>query len=418
MSSDQSLLIFALLSFLSFAIEALFAAGVGALGRITRAEAGEAFADSEGAGADRVLGIVARRNASLLALSWLRIFFTALGSMFIMMALFAAFDDWWTIVGSFVAAFLVIQIFFGIFSPAKIGQQKPVAVLRLIALPVGVISRIIYRQIQDTEDTEESEQLREDQLAVMVERVADSQVLDENDRELLQSVFDLNHTLAREVMVPRTDMVTIQEGESLPKVMSLFNRSGFSRVPVIGEEIDDVVGVVYLKDALRRFLRGDAADVKIRDIMREPVFVPETKVVDELMREMQANQVHIALVVDEYGGIAGIVTIEDIVEELVGEIDDEHDRTAPEIVEIEEGTYRVPARLPMSDLGDLFGIKLEDDDVDTVGGLFAKLIGRVPIAGATTSVAGIVMEADRFGGRRKRMLSVIARRDESEMDNE
>ena len=251
----------------------------------------------------------------------------------------------------------------------------------------------------------------------MVERVSDSTVLDESDRELLQSVFDFNHTLVREVMVPRTDMVSIGIDAPLDKAMSLFTRSGFSRVPAVGESADDLHGVVYLKDVLRRWLRGNTESLTVADLMREPVFVPETKVVDDLMREMQANQVHIALVVDEYGGIAGLVTIEDLVEELVGEISDEHDRSAPEVDVVEEGVYRVPARLPIADLGELFGVKLDDDDVDTVGGLFAKLIGRVPIAGSRASIGGISLTADRFQGRRRRLWTVLARReDEGESD--
>lgn len=253
----------------------------------------------------------------------------------------------------------------------------------------------------------------------MVERVSQSVVLDENDRELLQSVFDLNHTLVREVMVPRTDMVTIGGDASLDKAMSLFTRSGFSRVPVVGETTDDLLGVVYLKDVLSRtHLRADAGGLTVDDLMRDPVFVPETKVVDDLMRDMQADQVHIALVVDEYGGIAGLVTIEDIVEELVGEISDEHDRAVPEVDVLADGVFRVPARLPIGELGDLFGVKLDDDDVDTVGGLFAKLIGRVPIAGSTACVGGIHLSAERFQGRRRRLATIVARRAHEEGEDD
>jgi integral membrane transporter with CBS domain len=152
--------------------------------------------------------------------------------------------------------------------------------------------------------------------------------------------------------------------------------------------------------------------------MRDPVFVPETKVVDDLMRDMQADQVHIALVVDEYGGIAGLVTIEDIVEELVGEISDEHDRAVPEVDVLADGVFRVPARLPIGELGDLFGVKLDDDDVDTVGGLFAKLIGRVPIAGSTACVGGIHLSAERFQGRRRRLATIVARRAHEEGEDD
>lgn len=267
------------------------------------------------------------------------------------------------------------------------------------------------------DDDEEFEQLHEDQLIVMVERVSDSMVLDEPNRGLLQSVFDFNHTLVREVMVPHMDMVSIGTDTPLDKAMSLFARSGFSRVPVVGESADDLHRVVYPKGVLRRWLRGNTESLTVADLMREPVFVPETKVVDDLIREIQANRVHIAPVVDEHGGIAGLVTIEDLVEEPVGEISDEHDRSAPEVDVVEEGVHRVPARLPIADLGELFGVKLDDSDVDTVGGLFARLISRVPIAGSRASIGGISLAADRFQGRRRRLWTVLARREyEGESD--
>ncbi|WP_418982418.1 hemolysin family protein, partial [Actinotignum sanguinis] len=266
---------------------------------------------------------------------------------------------------------------------------------------------------------EEAEQRQEDQLAVMVERVAESEALDDAERDILQSLFDMGNTLVREVMVPRTDMIAVEADETLDRAISLFTRSGFSRVPVYRESIDDVIGVLYLKDVIRRVHRRHQHDeLRVADLVREPVFVPETKIIDTLMREMQADQVHIALVVDEYGGIAGLVTIEDLVEELVGEISDEHDRALPAVEELEAGSFRIPARMPIDDLGDLFGIELEDDDVDTAGGFFAKSIGRVPIRGAETTVAGIHMVADRFEGRRRRLSTIIVAREETDDEGE
>lgn len=395
---------FMALALLCHGIGALFSAGLTGLGRITRAETADAPKASK-----RILSIVSRRQAAIAGLISLRIFFVSLASAFAVLALAAAFDKWWQILGGYLVFTALVSLVLRIVSPTSIGMRRPVETLGLISLPAVAATLAASSVVREGDDDgEETGQLHEDQLAVMVERVSDSTVLDESDRELLQSVFDLNHTLAREVMVPRTDMVSIRVDSSLEQAMSLFTRSGFSRVPVIGESADDLHGVVYLKDVLRRYLRGNTESLTVGDLMREPVFVPETKVIDDLMREMQANQVHIALVVDEYGGIAGLVTIEDIVEELVGEISDEHDRTAPEVDVVEEGVYRVPARLPIADLGELFGVKLEDDDVDTVGGLFAKLIGRVPIAGSHASIEGISLTADRFQGRRRRLWTVLA----------
>ena len=411
--SNVPLAALAALAFACYGIGALFSAGLTALGRITRAEAADAPKASK-----RMLSIVSRRQAAIAGLISLRIFFTSLAAVLAVLALASVLDEWWEAVGGYLALTAAASLMLRLVSPASIGARRPVETLALISLPAALATSVASSVVREGEaDDEEFEQLHEDQLAVMVERVSDSTVLDESDRELLQSVFDFNHTLVREVMVPRTDMVSIGIDAPLDKAMSLFTRSGFSRVPVVGESADDLHGVVYLKDVLRRWLRGNTESLTVADLMREPVFVPETKVVDDLMREMQANQVHIALVVDEYGGIAGLVTIEDLVEELVGEISDEHDRSAPEVDVVEEGVYRVPARLPIADLGELFGVKLDDDDVDTVGGLFAKLIGRVPIAGSRASIGGISLTADRFQGRRRRLWTVLARReDEGESD--
>jgi CBS domain containing-hemolysin-like protein len=212
-------------------------------------------------------------------------------------------------------------------------------------------------------------------------------------------------------MVPRTDMVTIDADEPLGRAITLFTRSGYSRVPVIGESTDDLRGVLYLKDVMRRVhRRSDTAGLTVADVMREATFVPETKLVDDLMREMQADSVHIAMVVDEYGGIAGLVTIEDLLEELVGEMVDEHDRAEPEVEEIGNGTVRVPARLPIDELGDLFGLEIDDDDVDSAGGLLAKALGKVPLPGAAVDVLGIHLVAERAEGRRRRVSTLLASR--------
>ena len=218
-------------------------------------------------------------------------------------------------------------------------------------------------------------------------------------------------------MVPRTDMITIQSGTALRKALSLFLRSGFSRVPVIAGDVDDIVGVVYFKDVVRATWDKPAAlELPVDDLMREPEFVPESLAVDNLLRRMQDDVFHIAIVIDEYGGVAGLVTIEDALEEIVGELTDEHDRAEPEPEQLANGGYRVPARMAIDELGELFELELEDDDVETVAGLLAKALGRVPIPGATASAYGLVLEADRFEGRRRRLSSVIVRKAEDEDD--
>jgi CBS domain containing-hemolysin-like protein len=226
-------------------------------------------------------------------------------------------------------------------------------------------------------------------------------------------VFELGDTIAREVMVPRTDVVWIESGKTVPQALALALRSGFSRIPVAGENVDDIVGVVYLKDLAGRAQDPERARAtKVEDVMRKAAYIPESKPVDELLREMQAMRTHLAIVIDEYGGTAGIVTIEDILEEIVGEIADEYDEAERAPIErLDDGAARVMARLAVEDLADLFDIEVPDrDDVETVGGLLAEALGRVPIEGSTAVVHGLELTAESLGGRRNRVDTILVRK--------
>ena len=213
-------------------------------------------------------------------------------------------------------------------------------------------------------------------------------MIESGERRMIHSVFDLGDTIVREVMVPRTDMVFIEEYKTLRQAVSLALRSGFSRIPVIRDGLDDVVGVLYLKDVIKRVYDTPDAQTteRVGSMMRKPVWCPDSKPVDELLQEMQAKRVHLVIVVDEFGGTAGMATIEDILEEIVGEITDEYDEENTDITPLGEGRYRVSSRLPVDELGDLFGLKLDDEDVETVGGLMAKQLNKVPIAGSVVDV--------------------------------
>ena len=250
----------------------------------------------------------------------------------------------------------------------------------------------------------------EAELRDLVELAEQRGVVERRERDMIESVFELGDTLVREVMVPRTDVVTIERGKTVKQALNLLLRSGFSRVPVVGENADDVLGVVYLKDLVRKDRSEGGASVKVEDVMREPVFVPDSKPVDELLREMQAQLGHIAVVVDEYGGNAGLVTMEDVLEEIVGEIQDEFDREAPPVEDVDAHTRRVTARLPVDDLEELYQVQLPHEDVETVGGLLASALGRVPIPGATATVNGLVLVAESAKGRRNRIGTVLVRR--------
>jgi CBS domain containing-hemolysin-like protein len=228
---------------------------------------------------------------------------------------------------------------------------------------------------------------------------------------MIHSVFELGDTIAREVMVPRTDVVWIERGKTVRQALALALRSGFSRIPVIGENVDDMVGVVYLKDLAGRAQDPNGRATKVEEVMRPALFVPESKPVDELLREMQTRRTHIAIVIDEYGGTAGLVTIEDILEEIVGEITDEYDVELPPIEWLDEETARVTARMSVEDLGELFDVELPNGDVETVGGLLARELGRVPIPGAAALVAGLRLTAESAGGRRNRIDTVLVHHD-------
>ena len=250
------------------------------------------------------------------------------------------------------------------------------------------------------------------ELRELVDLAEQRGVVEHGEREMIHSVFALGDTIAREVMVPRTEMVWIEAGKTLQQALLLFLRSGFSRIPVIGESVDDVLGVLYLKDVIRRTQSGDPAATAeaVADVMRTATFVPESKAVDDLLSEMQAARTHLVIVVDEYGGTAGLVTIEDILEEIVGEITDEYDVERPPVEHLEDGSVRVTARLPIEDLGELFGVELPSDEVETVGGLLAQTLGRVPIPGASADIGGLHLIAEGTTGRRNRIDSVLVRR--------
>jgi CBS domain containing-hemolysin-like protein len=253
----------------------------------------------------------------------------------------------------------------------------------------------------------------EEQLLSMVDEATEADVLEEDDRELIHSIFEFNDTVVREVMVPRTDMITIEPDTTLPEAMDLFLRRGISRAPVVGDDVDEVSGVLYLRD-VARVLHERRPGFETRtaaQLARPAQFVPESQNADALLRHMQLESNHLAMVVDEYGGIAGLVTMEDVIEELVGDISDEYDREVGDSEEIAPGRFRVNARMPVDELGDLFDLELDDDDVDSVGGLLAKALGRLPVKGSVATVSGLVLTAERAEGRRGRVVTVLVERD-------
>ena len=258
-------------------------------------------------------------------------------------------------------------------------------------------------------------------LRKLVDQAGERSIIADSQREMIQSVLDLGETLVRELMVPRTDIVWIEGNRTLRQGLSLALRSGFTRIPVIAENLDDVIGIAYVKDLARRVHEHHESEQSetVAEHLRSATFVPENKTAADLLKEMQRDQIHMAVVKDEYGGTAGVITIEDILEEIVGEIADEYDDEAQEVEWITTAQARVSARLNIDDFADAFKIELEDtarEDVDSVGGLLAKALGRVPIPGSEITIAGWNLVAERPVGRRHRIATVLATKAQPTLD--
>ncbi|QZN84617.1 hemolysin family protein [Cellulomonas sp. C5510] len=395
---------------------AVLSAGEAAVLRIGRSAVADLLAARHPA-AERVRRLAEDRVAVAGSAGVVRLLCEMLAAVCLTLAI-AASDLQWSlelVIAVLACAFLTVVL--ARISPRSLGHRHPSQVLAFTSRLLVAVRAVAGPLVRVAPSA--GADLDEDGLREMVERVGDSPAIDTDERAMVRSVLGLGDTLTREVMVPRTDMVTTGEATPLRKVLSLLLRSGYSRVPVVGEQVDDLRGVLYLKDLVRR-LQDDpaAAEAPAVSLVRPAVFVPESKPVDELLRELQAGASHLAMVVDEYGGIAGLVTIEDALEEIVGELTDEHDPSAPQVEDLGGGAYLVPARMAKDDLGELFGLEVEDDDVDTAGGLLAKALGKVPIPGSAGEIHGLRLVAQGTEGRRKRVARVLVSRAPEPQDDD
>ncbi len=363
------------------------------------------------------------------ALNFLRVVSETTAAVLVTLVFAEVFEDWWWVL---LASALVMTgtsfVLVGS-SPRSVGRAHAKGII-VFAAPIVRAIRVVLGPISDglvalgnrvTPGRPKSATFSsEEQLLSMVDEATELEVLEEDDRELIHSIFEWGDTVVREVMVPRTDMITIDDDTSVSAALGLFFRTGVSRIPVIGKDADEVLGILYLRDVARLSHEQplDIAAVTVQELARPALFVPESKKADDTLRQMQVDSNHLAMVVDEYGGIAGLVTLEDLIEELVGDISDEYDRENPDVVELSEGVYRVSARLPTDELGDLFGLELEDEDVDSVGGLLTKQLGRLPVPGSSVTVSGLVLVAERTEGRRKRLSTVVVERDQALIEAE
>lgn len=367
----------------------------------------------------RVQNLVASRNATQASASFLRVVLTAFFGVLVALIAVLFVPEWWeAVLIGFVAAIIFGVIALMARPRFKATVDLPIDVMVRHSRLMSIVTRIFpfaairslrksFREEGDGSlaDDEQIEKIQQEESKAMVDRMVETTDVDPQVAEMLRNVVSLSDTLTREIMVPRTDMVCLPADTPLADALKLFSRSGFSRIPVIGDSIDDLRGMAYLKDVVQLLAFGTANDDKtIGSIAREPLLVPESKPVDDLFHQMQQQRQHVAVVFDEYGGIAGIVTIEDAIEQIVGELEDEHDRTQhQEPRQVDEHVWEMPARTPINDLEEIFEIDIDEDDVDTVYGLLTKILGHVPIVGESGRTHGLLLTAIDQAGRRKKV---------------
>jgi len=375
-------------------------------------------------GAVRLARVVTERPKYINLVVLLRIACEATASVLMVAYLNDRFGLRWALFGAAVimtvASFVVIGV-----GPRTLGRQRaylialasaiPLQVISVLLTPISRLLILLGNALTPGRGFRNGPFASEIELREVVDLAQQRGVVADDERRMIQSVFELGDTPAREVMVPRTEMVWIESDKTAAQATSLAIRSGHSRMPVIGEDVDDVLGVVYLKDLVRRtyYSAVAARDITVAEVMRPAVFIPDSKPLDDLLNEMQRDRVHMALLVDEYGVTAGLVTIEDILEEIVGEIADEYDtdEVAP-VEDLGDKMFRVSARLPIEDVGELYDIEFDEDlDVDTVGGLVALKLGRVPLPGSEVMSHGLRLraEGERDPRGRVRISTVLVR---------
>ena len=400
-------------------LSGIMAAAEAALSSFSKARA-ERLVEDGRPGALRVQRIVEDPPRYLNTALFVRTVCEISAIVLVALVVFGIFDATWERVLITAGSMIVISYVFWGVAPRTLGQQHhdrvacalagPLVLLTTVLGPFPRLLILVGNALTPGKGFEEGPFATEAELRELVDLAEKSEVIQSGERQMIHSVFDLGDTIVREVMVPRTDMVFVEEYKTLRQAVSLALRSGFSRIPVIRDGLDDVVGVLYLKDVIKRVYDSPDAQTseRVGSMMRKPVWCPDSKPVDELLREMQLKRVHIVIVIDEFGGTAGMASIEDILEEIVGEITDEYDEENSDVTRLGEGRYRVSSRLPLDELGELFGMKLEDEDVETVGGVMGKVLNKVPIAGSVVHYAGLELVAERGIGRRNKIGTVIA----------
>ncbi|GAA1848596.1 hemolysin family protein [Pseudonocardia ailaonensis] len=409
----------------------LFAAADAAFTTVSRARV-DALVRAGRAGSRALSRVVDDRARYVNLVILLRLTCETVATVLLTLALATWIHPAW--LGILVAAVIMVVVSYVLIGigPRTLGRQHPYALGMAIAAPVRAVATLlgpitsllilVGNAITPGRGFREGPFTSEVELRELVDMASTRGVVEEGERKMIHSVFELGDTIVRDVMQPRPDVVWAERDTPVEKVVRLALKSGYSRIPVLGEDIDDIIGIAYLKDLVRAGY--ERPEAPLHEVVRPPDFVPDSKRIDELLSDMQRTHNHMAIVVDEYGGTAGLVSIEDILEEIVGDISDEYDlNEVPEVQRLDGGTLRLAARLPVEDLEELFageftGTEREDQlrealeqaDVDTVGGLLAQRLGKVPLPGAEAELEGLLHlrgEGGKDARGRVRITSVL-----------
>lgn len=381
----------------------------------------------------RVQKMIADRSGTASACAFFRIVCNILSGVFVAaIAVEFSAPNWVVLIAGlfFTLIVAVISVLYRAHSPGLLRPEETMlGSARLLSLAVALTPFVNAKGRKnqrdhstgtELSDDEELDRIQHSEGRSLVEQLVETPDFDPEVGEMLRNVLTLSDTLTREIMVPRTDMIYTSQNDTLLDLLQLCSRSGYSRIPVIGDDLDDLKGMAYLKDAVKATaFNPEARTRSITSICRDPMLVPESKPVDDLFHEMQRTRQHVAVVIDEYGGVAGLVTIEDAIEQIVGELEDEHDRVQhDEPRKVGRNEWRMPARTPITELEEIFEVDLNEDDVDTLYGLLTKLLGRVPIVGMSACTHGLRLTAVDSAGRRKKVSTILVQPQSDIMTNE
>ncbi len=374
------------------------------------------LAEEQGTRADKLLRLLEDRSRFLTTILLLTLVTNLTATSIASTLAYEYFQSWGSVAATAVMT-LIIFIYCEV-APKTYAVQNAERTALRIAGPILGVTKVFHPLVSfltriagfstrliGIKTTAPGPYMTEEELLTAVEISEEEGVIKEEEKQLIHHIFEFGDTIVREVMTPRPDMVSLSVTATANEALEIIMREGHSRVPLYNDTIDNVAGILYARDLLGVMAKGQH-DFEVKKIMRTAMFVPETKRVAELLREIQREKIHMAIVIDEYGSTAGLVTIEDLLEEIVGEIYDEYDLEEKQLEPLGENAVKVDARVPIDDVNDYFSVKLDYPEVDSVGGLMLELFGRVPKRGETVQAADLTFIVDKVVGNRVGMVTI------------